>query len=492
MRPRFPDGGAIRYARGMDAQAPGRAPASPPVPVAPAERIGAIDAARGFALLGIFFVNIITFAEPFGRLLEFSPGDTSPPDRAAFYFVKTVCEGKFYPLFSTLFGAGMTIQMLRARRDPRPYWPRGLRRLAVLGALGLCHALFLWYGDILFIYAVMGLLLLATLRASPKVLAILGTVIVVFSVVISTGFTLLTAAHPPEAHASPTPAPAESPVPGGSDTPAAPTDEEARTRATLDSLTGPPFQRLLRSFEHEALFKDAERRAINPMTHPVWLDAETEAYRRGPYTEAMKFRAGSWAIVLLVTLLGFGWTIVGMFFIGAALVKWDAFAPHRLHWHTRFAAIGLGLGLPLSALSTAAPTIWGFSPLMIATFVPLQVISGPMVALGYLGAIRVLVARGVAPSLFGALAAAGRMALTVYLLETTFSTLVFYHYGLGWFGTLSRVQGMALVVAIYICLVVFSVEWLRHFRFGPMEWLWRSLTYLRPQPMRRRQHAAED
>ncbi len=451
------------------------------VPVRDSERIGAIDATRGLALLGIFMVNIMLFSQPFGRFVELTPGDIPPGDKAVHYFVEIFCEGKFYPLFSTLFGVGMAIQMQRARAARRRFWPLGLRRLAVLAVIGLAHAFLLWYGDILFIYSVMGLLLLALGRCTPRVLAIIAAALMGMGILLSTGFTLLTAAAPEQSAAANTEGPPSPPAAPAT----APGTAASSPVGAMPEGTG-PFMRLMKTLRTQDLTHDAQGRQIAPMSHPIWLETETEAYRRGPYLDAVLFRAMSYGIILIVTFLGFGWTIAAMFLFGAAMTKWNAFAPERLHWHKRFAAVGLGVGLPLAVFAAVAPELLGQSTGAILFYAPIMAVSSPLVALGYLGVVRLLVARGAAPGLFGALAAAGRMALTCYLLETILATLVFYHYGLGQFGLLSRPQAVGVVLAIYAAIVAFSVVWQKRFRFGPMEWLWRSLTYLTPQPMLRR------
>jgi uncharacterized protein len=147
-------------------------------PVAEGERITAMDSARGFALLGILMVNMAYFSEPLGVVLGAAPKEGGTGlDRFAAWFVSSICEGKFFTLFSTLFGMGLTIQYLRAQARGEALGWRGVRRLVFLGAIGLCHALLLWYGDILFLYAMCGLVMLLVLKWQARSLAILGVVL---------------------------------------------------------------------------------------------------------------------------------------------------------------------------------------------------------------------------------------------------------------------------------------------------------------------------
>ena len=107
------------------------------------------------------------------------------------------------------------------------------------------------------------------------------------------------------------------------------------------------------------------------------------------------------------------------------------------------------------------------------------------VALGWVGLVMLVCKSGVAPRLTGVLAATGRMAFTNYLLQTVICTTIFYGHGFGLFGKVERLEQILIVLAVWVVLLVLSPVWLRYFRFGPAEWLWRCLTYMQAQPMRR-------
>jgi uncharacterized protein len=215
------------------------------------------------------------------------------------------------------------------------------------------------------------------------------------------------------------------------------------------------------------------------------LQTETQAYREGPYDQLFKFRALSWAIILFVCLIGFGWEIGAMMFFGAALFKAGLFTPERSHWFRRFCLVGLILGLPMCVAGAFAQRYVPGTPGALLAAI-LQMIGGPLLSLGYLGAIALAVDRGWAPGLTGALANTGRMALTNYLTQTVVATTIFYYYGLGLFAQTTRVERVGIVLTVYCIQLVVSSIWLRYFQFGPMEWLWRSLTYMRLQPLVRR------
>jgi uncharacterized protein len=423
-------------------------------PVTESARIDAIDAVRGFALLGIFLVNIHSFGEPFGKFAQPHPSPgKSVSETIAFYAVKVLCEGKFYPLFSMLFGMGLVLQYQRAIEGGRRFIGIGLRRLFVLMFFGAVHALLLWYGDILFIYAISGMVLLLFLFCQARTLYLFCATILFLALLASAVLTIFVF-----------PTPESRP-------------EAAPTPAVVEHFSD-PFGRLSEAFERKELEKDGP-------AAPIWMQTETQAYREGPYDQLFKFRALSWILILIICAVGFGWEIAAMMFFGAALLKSGLFTADHRHWLRRFFLIGLILGLPMSAFGALAPR---YLPGALGSLfaVVMQMIGGPLLSLGYLGGIALVVDRGSAPGLTRALANAGRMALTNYLTQTVLATTIFYYYGLALFAQTTRVERIGIVLGIYCLQLILSSIWLRYFLFGPMEWLWRTLTYLRPQPLLRR------
>ena len=155
------------------AAAPPPAPVAPMLPVAPAERIEALDVVRGFALLGIFLMNIEGFNRFFGDIFGRGiPAEAKGLDWAATFFVNYFVQGKFWTIFSTLFGMGFAVMLVRAERVGRPFVQVYLRRILALAVFGACHFIFLWDGDILFSYAVAALLLMMVLYARPRLFVV--------------------------------------------------------------------------------------------------------------------------------------------------------------------------------------------------------------------------------------------------------------------------------------------------------------------------------
>ena len=148
------------------------------VPVEPAARLEVIDALRGFALFGILWVNMLGFASPMRWMLD--PPWTSNADRAAFFAIQFFSTAKFYSLFSFLFGIGFAMQVARVERAGRSAVRLLLRRYAALLAFGAIHGLFIWYGDILHQYALLGLLLIGFRDAPPReILRVAGVSILI-------------------------------------------------------------------------------------------------------------------------------------------------------------------------------------------------------------------------------------------------------------------------------------------------------------------------
>lgn len=457
--------------------------------VAEPERIVGLDLARGFALLGIFLVNIQFFSEPFGRMIDIPspPTGSSALDGFWFWFVLIFCSGKFYPLFSTLFGIGFMIQLERARRAERKFVPAYLRRIGFLCLLGLAHGLLLWYGDILFIYSFCAALLFgAVMIFKPGARGLLwtGVVLVVLSTLLGGAVNLVLGGGPPSAETdqvdSATTQPASTqPATAPSTQPATQTTEAATREA---AATAPAPQERSPSRRLFAAMRANEVRQ-GPAS-PVWLETETEAYRDGPYTEALIFRAMTFGMMIFFTLLGFGLHVLGMFFIGAGLYAAGVFAPGRLAWHRTAIVLGLLVGLPVVLLGVYGHRLTGEGmPLWLMG--ALNMLGGPLMSLAYLGAAVLLAASGAVPVIVRAISRVGRMALTNYLTETTVATFIMYHWGLGWFGSVYPAQQVLIVVCVYGALIITSAIWLRFFQFGPMEWLWRTVTYWRPQPLLR-------
>lgn len=414
-------------------------------------RIEGLDVARGFALLGIFLVNIEFMAYPLG-ILETRPTE-DVVDLGVWAFVRIFCEGKFYPLFSMLFGMGLMLQRQRVVARGRPFLPLYLRRLVVLSGLGLVHGLLIWYGDVLFVYSFAGFVLMLCSGLSGRVLLGIGGAFWGLGIIVVGSLALLIPSDMPDSR-----------------------EELLRDAASIE-VDGPPLEFLFSSLGAEG----PDGPSFNGLEESPWVAAEIKAYREGSYFQAFGFRAMSFALLSVVVLMGGGLDILGMFFIGAGLVSLGLFREEGDGWPLRFVALALVIGIPVSAAGVVLPV---YSPGGLGAGLGeiARILSGPMIALGYLGLWMLAGRSGLFRLARRALACTGRMALTNYLSQSVVATFVMYHWGLGQFGTWRLQDLAALVVGIYFVQLVVSSWWMERFRFGPLEWLWRSLTYGKLQP----------
>ncbi|MSR29691.1 MAG: DUF418 domain-containing protein [Phycisphaerales bacterium] len=424
-------------------------------PLPTAQRIEGVDLARGFALLGILMVNVRFFFWPFGQALsaqDLLPGvETTTLDEIVWSVVEALFTFKSISLFSLLFGFGIALQVRRAVEAGKSKWPTGLRRMGALAAIGFVHAIVVWYGDILVIYAVAGTVMLAisgwSARALRRTFVIIATVMVALSLLGAVAQVVLSADifHPQ---------------------PSAEIVESDQTDATGTPLRG-----------IDAIFKSGQE----VFNSSIWIDAEIAAYRDGPFVDALAFRAALWALCVASAPFGFGWTTIMMMVLGMYALKLRLFdsVPEASARRRRIVKLGLLVGLPCSLLCVAGFWIFGSdTPIALAMhtfFLPLSAIALPP---AYACA-----AVEWAPRLSRWIALpverAGRMALTVYLAESIICTALASWWGLGWFGSLGDARIAAIAITVWIALVLSANAWLSCFVTGPMERLWRAATYAR-------------
>jgi uncharacterized protein len=415
-------------------------------PVAEAERLTAVDVLRGVALLGILAMNVVTFAWPFSAYENPDlSGGPSLANRAAWLVNEVVFSGKMMSLFSMLFGAGLVLMADRAEGRGVRFAGVYYRRILWLLAIGLVHAYVVWSGDILVAYAVSGLFLFFFRAMSPGRLIALGAVLIVGSSLVFPVFGLglgLMKGLGTLAERSVDP----SAVPGG-----------------VGMAEG--------WREARAMFAPTEE--------------QFEGYRGG-FWEVFRHRAVESFSFQAFFLTIFGWGIAGRMLLGMGLMKLGVFSAgrsSRFYW--TMLAVGYGVGLPMTIFGAADLWRTDFDPIRGSVLGSSLVMMAMVpVALGHAAAVMLAVKAGALPRLTARLAAVGRMALTNYLVQSLIGTSLFYGYGLGLFGKVDRPGLWLIVLAVWALQLWYSPLWLSRFRFGPMEWLWRSLTYMKPQPMR--------
>lgn len=413
---------------------PAAGPAPVAAPVAERDRLGTLDLLRGFALLGVFLMNIEFFSRP---MQDFSSGVApgSGLDRALGVAIYVLVQGKFWVLFALLFGMGFALMRERAAAAGRPFVGLYLRRTALLGLFGAAHIALLWVGDILLSYALAAVPLLALLWLRGAAAGVVGMGLYA----LTAGFWVLSGV-------------ALMFAPAG--------------------LLEPVRQ------EMAAIAADGARAAA--------------VYRDGGFIEITRQRLSDYRDLLTGAAVFQIPMMLGVFLVGGWLAGTGRLAQPSAH-RGFFVKLAVG-GLALGALGTAASVSIGVSFDPVEGFAAATLAMGLMalanlpLALGYLGLV-VLAADGPLRRPLAWLAPVGRMALTNYLLQSVVGSLVFYGYGLGLYGEVGRSGQVALVLGVFAAQVAFSHWWLARFRFGPMEWLWRAGTYLAWPPMRRSAHA---
>jgi uncharacterized protein len=419
-------------------------------PIGDGERLGALDATRGLALFGIFLVNVQLMARPLGEVLDGAVGGDGGWSTIAWHASHVLAEGRSFPLFSMLFGMGMALQLGRAAGAGRKFWPTHVRRVLALAVIGLLHAILLWFGDILFYYACAGVVLLAFTSARVKTLVTWGVSLWGVTTLIMALLVLLSQLVPPDAEA------------------AAAESVQAAGASVRDLIEG---------------MKSGQ--ATEPSS-PLWVAAETRAMRDGPYADATLMRLILWAsgLVFYFLITGHILMILGLFLIGMAMVRSNVLTDPMNPWPKRLAIVGLGVVLPISLVLSYLSQHAG-TPLGNDLAKALHSSLGPAQSMGYLGVILLLYRRARRGSWLGLLEAAGRMPLTNYLTQSAVGGVVFQHWGLAQFGEWRYGACLGLVVGTFALQLVVSHAWMTWFRFGPMEWLWRTLSYGRMPAMRR-------
>jgi uncharacterized protein len=220
----------------------------------------------------------------------------------------------------------------------------------------------------------------------------------------------------------------------------------------------------------------------------AWAQRAYETYANGTYGEILGQRVTDWLFMLMITVLVMYGSILAMFLLGLYAgrrgILHDA-TPH-LGFIRKLALWGLVLGVVANLIMVVAGEFVHPSEVAWIALVPVaaSAVGAPALCFFYASAIVLLVQKDVWRKRLRPLAAVGRMALTNYLLHSVICTLIFNGYGFGQFGKVGPALGFLLTIVIYAVQIPFSILWLRRFRFGPMEWLWRSLTYGKLQPMR--------
>ena len=522
-------------------------------PVVGNERIQSLDVVRGFALIGILMMNVEYFNRAIAQLGSGMQAGLSGANLWVAYFVQYFVTGKFWTIFSLLFGMGFAVMLSRAERAGRGFVLPYLRRIAALAVFGALHSIFLWSGDILFSYAVGAAALLVVLygrtkwivaaialcvgcgfipgmdwsfgiaggmaffglaawwlRGEQRMKRFKGPPVIGFVFVLIGAIALIASVVMWVLPHMPREARLGLPVFGtalcllGYFTNRYHHDKPARpwrlgvgiycfsffmmtaAGATMYFFPEKPGAVLTKAEAKKAEEVKAERAKMRKERNDN-IQKETKVLTTGTYREAVALRAERW-VKHAPGEVGFATLLIGMFLLGTWFVRSGVMHDTRAHLplFRKLAVIGLPLGIGLGLLgSTIAlrpiPGANGADGWQMA--MGLQMLGNLPASLGYVSLVILMLHSASAFNKISVLAPFGRMALTNYLTQSVIASLFFFGYGFGHWGA-SRVDQMLFVAVVVVLQIAFSHFWLARFRYGPVEWLWRALTYWTIPPMR--------
>lgn len=401
-------------------------------PISITERIPTIDIIRGFALFGIFLVNMPAFHSPdfFIQMNGLEKVETGI-DFWVDLFFQLFVQMKFFTIFSFLFGLGFYIFMNRAEQKGLNTKALFTRRVLVLLMFGLLHLIFLWYGDILHTYAIAGLLLLMFYNRKTKTLLIWAfSLLLIFHALMSIHFLV--------------------------------------PKEMLEAM--------------EAEMQNSEQ----------GLSEYVNIYENASYFEWVTFRLGAEISPILSQLPFTMIPVLAMFLFGLYAGKIGVFQSNSPHWRTvkKTWLSTLILSIPFVAyLALLKLSIVDLGVKQSATIQLFTSLSGISLCFFYITSLMRLLKKESWQKVLRPLGYAGQMALTNYLMQTILCVILFLGFGL--YGKISLTTGTILCLIVYPMQMWLSFLWLKKYRFGPFEWVWRSLTYGYFQPIKRENEAVK-
>lgn len=392
-------------------------------PVKPSERYIILDALRGFALLGIILANYPEFS-----LYTFQPEEmaaampTAGIDRVVRYLQYVLVDGKFYTLFSLLFGMGFSIIISHAAQKGNGGFRLFYRRMIVLLLIGFVHLMFIWSGDILMLYALMGMVLPLFRNVSDRGLLRWAAVFVLLPVVVDTA-----------------------------------------TALAGVSLSAPAVR---------AQWHYCRMYGITEENFGYWLrDADT-------YKEVFQFLVQG-ALVRVQEFVDGNryFKVMGLFILGFYIGRRKMYADLEKYRPLlrKTAAVGFSLGVPLS-LVYAWSAVEGH-PLGTPVHDILYLVSIYPMGLAYMAGLCLLYFKSRNGCLWRWLASPGRMALTNYIGQSVIGMFLFYGIGMGLGAAFGLAQTELIALGVFLLQMLLSRVWLTYCQFGPLEWIWRMLNY---------------
>ena len=433
-----------------------------PAPVAQADRIKTIDVIRGVALLGILLMNIPGFGINWDSWYNILHGPHDTRDYNAMATISIFFEGTMRGLFSMLFGAGMILFTLNKKELPDGptvaefYY----RRLLWLVLFGVFNAfILLWFGDILYYYVLCGMMLYAFRKTNPRWLLVLGFAcicVIMFKQQLRWNET------------------------------------RSQRRAYVEAMDAKKEKKELTG-EQQGAIAAWEQIEKGQTPDTAYVNRNARTMQAGSYSKIFTYwmPKNVWGETQGLYNQWF-WDGLAMMFIGMALFGWGFFSNKlSTSTYTMSLLIGYGIGIPLSWIYFKQGTVvpaGGFSNYVDSFRVDHQMLYDlrrVLLSIGHASLILLIYRSKIVPWLMKGFANVGQMAFTNYLMQSIICTWFFFGYGFGFYNKLKFHQLYYVVFAVWIFQMIFSAIWLKYFRFGPFEWLWRSLTYWKKQPMKR-------
>ncbi|OKY27186.1 DUF418 domain-containing protein [Thalassotalea sp. PP2-459] len=397
-------------------------------PVQTSDRLIAIDLIRGVALLGILIMNIQAFSMAFSAYSNPTAyGDLTGVNYYVYYVSHVFANQKFMTIFSLLFGCSIVLMADHIVKKGGNASKMHYKRMFILAVVGIAHAYLLWFGDILFPYAIAGSFAYLGRNLKARTLIILGLVFIGLSSLLMwlAGISL-------------------------------PHWEQAEVEA-MQSLWMPTAEYIQQDLSNN---------------RASWLGQMDSRHMM-----ASKMQTN---IIFYIP------RILGLMFVGMALYKMNFFGQR---FSNKSLLIAGGISFIISTIAIIVELEqnfalnWKFELMFLG--IQYNYWGSILMAFSYMCFLLVFSRLNILPLLQSAITNVGRMALTNYLSHTIICCIIFYGWGFGLYGSLERIEQFAVVLAIWLFQLVFSTYWLKHYRFGPFEWVMRSLTYNSLQPLKK-------
>lgn len=406
------------------------------------QRFNSLDAIRGVAVMGILAMNIVAFSMPMPAY--FNPaayGGHTGVDLAAWFFNFVFVDSKMRGMFSVLFGASTLLVIeSAAARETRPAATHYSRMFWLL-LFGMAHFYLIWFGDILILYALCGILLYLFRNLSVKALVVWAIGFFTIALIFMLGSYL---------------------------------SFLALQMGVLEPQMAEGMKEGLKALSDE----------MGPNSTHVASDL---AMYRGSYAGIFNYKITELLLFPLVSFLQFAWETMGLMLIGMALFKsrmltgeWEK-ARYR-----KWALVCFAISVPFLTVLAIYQMRSGYD--VVAVFGASLALSIPFdvtMTVGWAALVMLMIKSVINGNFVARLAATGRMAFSNYLGTSIIMTTLFYGYGFGLFGELGRAALWLVVIAMGVLMLLWSKPWLEHYRYGPLEWLWRSLARWELQPMLR-------